>query len=295
VTKDETPVLLPHLYRQAASLAARYPYRVIHSHYWMSGWLGLYLAGRLGVPLVHTSHSLGVVKKSTGAPVKRERLEAERLILTFADLVVTTTEQEAATVRSVVPREKAGSRVRVVPAGVDTEIFNARDREAGRPPFLLFVGRPDKNKGLAVLLDAWRRLPERPLLYVVGRHRRWPEPQLVFTGPLEHRALARLYKTAAVTVVPSYHESFGLVAAEAMACGCPVVASDVGGLGEIVSHGRTGSPFQPATAAVCRNCWPGSWPTRSWPAAWARPPPKRPAGAFPGKASAGRRPAFTKN
>jgi len=245
VAKDEMPVLLPHLFRQVLSLAAKHDYQVIHTHYWMSGWLGLYLSKRLGLPLVHTSHSLGIVKERAGTPVNRERLEAERLILAFADNIVTTTDQEAAIVRSLIPRDKTGSRVKVIPAGVDTGLFNARERETRRPPFLLFVGRPEKNKGLDVLLEAWRRLPGRPELYVVGQHPRRYEPRLVFTGPLEHRALARLYKTAAVTVVPSFYESFGLVAAEAMSCACPVVASDVGGLGEIVIHGRTGLTFPP--------------------------------------------------
>ncbi len=245
VAKEEMPVLLPHLFHHVLALAGRYDYKVIHTHYWMSGWLGLYLSNRLGLPLVHTSHSLGVVKERAGTPVNRERLEAERLILSFADGIVTTTEQEAGIVGSLVPGDQSGSRVEVIPAGVDAGLFNPRARESRRPPFLLFVGRPEKNKGLDVLLRAWRRLAERPELYVVGQHRRRPEPGLVCTGPLEHRDLARLYKTAAVTVVPSFYESFGLVAAEAMSCGCPVIASDVGGLGEIVVHGQTGLTFPP--------------------------------------------------
>lgn len=250
VAKDEMPVLLPQLFRHVLSLATKYDYRVIHTHYWMSGWLGLYLSNRLDLPLVHTSHSLGAVKQRAGIPVNRERLEAERLILAFAGLIITTTNQEAGIVRSLIPREKAGSRIKVVPAGVDTGLFNPRERTVHRPPFILFVGRPEKNKGLAVLLEAWRRLPIRPDLFVVGQHGPWREPQLVFTGPLEHRALARMYKRAAVTVVPSFYESFGLVAAEAMACGCPVIASDVGGLGEIVVHGQTGLTFPPGDS--CR-------------------------------------------
>lgn len=268
-------------------------YAVIHSNYWLSGWAGLQLQNGLGIPRIHTSHSLGVVRQQAMENDSREsaplRLAAERCLLQKSDGVIATTplERDILTDSYAVPP----GRISVLPCGVDTEVFHPApgmpDSEGdGGKKTILFVGRFEENKGLEVLLNAVALLKSsaRPtpgfrlviaggdrlglpaaalssekkrclqLIRDLGLHRgdsdaHHHEPgarRLVsFVGPQTHQQLSGLFARAWVTVVPSYYESFGLVALEAMACGCPVIASRTGGLKQIVINGKTGLHAEP--------------------------------------------------
>ncbi len=240
-------------------------YDLVHAHYWLSGLVGLELKRAWNVPLVAMFHTLALVKHQArvGEDEPPERVEAEARIIAGADAVVAATEQE----KSLLARlyGAPAHRVAVIPCGVDLRLFRPRDPRLARrrlalPPdkrLILYVGRLDPLKGLDLLLRALARLEDRGNveLVVVGGDRRPTaerrrleslarelglEGTVRFVGPVAHAQLPWYFSAAAVTVVPSYHESFGLVALESLACGTPVIAARVGGLARTVVDGLNG-------------------------------------------------------
>jgi D-inositol-3-phosphate glycosyltransferase len=236
---------------------------LIHAHYWLSGWVGRRVARSWGLPLVQTFHTLGVLKNATLAPGDRPepplRLHAERRVATEADRVLVLTCGEASLLHRTYGL--SGSRLTVVPAGVDLDRF-APAPDAGRvpgPPRLLFVGRLQPLKGpdvaIRTLAEVRRTLPAARLRIVGGA-----SGGTDLAGPSEleqlatelgvadaidlepalpQAALVERYREADVLLVPSRSETFGLVALEAQACGTPVVAADVPGLEAVVGEGGT--------------------------------------------------------
>ena len=248
-------------------------HRYVHSHYWLSGWVGARLGELWRAPHVTTFHTLGQVKNRanqgaggrSGQLETDRRIEIERRVIRRADAIVASTEHERAALV-----EQYGARresVAIIPPGADLATFEPVPREWARAELgldgevLLFVGRIDPVKGLDTLLEAVRLLRHRPTLklLVIGgskpgaRHvdaDEWDLRELAtelgidgrieWLGPVEQEQLALYYSAADVTVVPSRYESFGLVALEALACGACVVASRVGGLPTIVRDGENG-------------------------------------------------------
>jgi D-inositol-3-phosphate glycosyltransferase len=248
-------------------------YDLIHSHYWLSGQVAWLAKDRWGVPLVHSAHTLARVKNLSLAdgdrPEPRARIIGEDQVIAEADSLVANTPDEAAQLIGLYDADP--ERVTTVAPGVDLARFIPGDRRAARRRFglrpdadvLLFVGRIQPLKAPDVLLHAAARMiaadpARRERLTVVvcggpsGTGLEEPEQlqrlaaslgiaDLVrFIPPLPPDELAQLYRAADVTVVPSYSESFGLVAVESQACGTPVVAASVGGLVTAVSDGRSG-------------------------------------------------------
>jgi D-inositol-3-phosphate glycosyltransferase len=248
-------------------------YDVVHSHYWLSGQVGWLARDRWGVPLVHSAHTLAKVKNAALAhgdvPEPHTRVIGEQQVVDEADRLVANTSVETAQLVELYGADPA--RTATISPGVDLELFTPGSRDAARTTLglpldavvLAFIGRIQPLKGPDVLLRAaaemMRRAPElREKLRVLvvggpsGTGLAEPTslqqlaaeleilPQVVFAPPQGGSALAEVYRAADVVAVPSYSESFGLVALEAQACGTPVVAAGVGGLPVAVADGVSG-------------------------------------------------------
>ncbi len=255
--------------------AARPPgwYDLVHSHYWLSGQVAWLAAERWDVPLVHTMHTMAKVKNLTLAdgdsPEPTARAIGEAQVVAAADRLVANTDEEA---RQLVELYDADpDQVAVVPPGVDLDLFCPGPQVVARRALdvpddaflLLFVGRIQPLKAPDVLLRAAARLisldpalRERLVVAVVGgpSGSGLARPEALqslavelgiedlvrFVPPVAQQLLPQWYRAADLTVVPSYSESFGLVAIESQACGTPVVAAAVGGLRTAVSDGVSG-------------------------------------------------------
>jgi D-inositol-3-phosphate glycosyltransferase len=274
--KDDLPGQLCAFTAGVMRTEARRPlgwYDLVHSHYWLSGQVGWLAAERWQVPLVHSMHTMARVKNhalATGdSPEPPGREIGEAQVVEAADRLVANTDDEA---RSLVELYDAQpDKVVVVPPGVDLDVFRPADQAAARAGHglpsdalvLLFVGRIQPLKAPDLLLRAAADLvQERPdlrdrlVLAVLGGPSgtglRSPESlqrlaaelgleaNVRFAPPVTRTELAGWYAAADLVAVPSYSESFGLVAVEAQACGTPVVAAGVGGLRTAVADGVSG-------------------------------------------------------
>jgi D-inositol-3-phosphate glycosyltransferase len=246
---------------------------IVHSHYWLSGRCGVRLKDSLGIPLVNSFHTLGKVKDAartdSESPSSTDRLITEQEVIARSDCVIASTPYEFDDLL-----EHYGAspeRLCVSPPGVDHDIFRPGDKEQarqrlgfGEEQIVMFAGRVQAHKGTDVAVQALAHLTERDtgesahtVLHIIGGSsgqegdeelvrchdtivRNGLEGRVRFFDPLPHHQLADHYRAADVLIVPSRSESFGLVAAEAQACGTPVVASNTGGLPYVVSASESG-------------------------------------------------------
>ena len=239
-------------------------YDLVFSHYWLSGLVGQNLQRRWRVPHVVMFHTLGAVKNAIGIGEgdPELRIASEKELIDSCQCII------AATHRSREEHKRyygaAPGKVSVVPCGVNMKLFQPVAPSLAREKLglsdekvLLFVGRIDPLKGADRLLDAIPYLKkfESVRLIIIGgdeSSRREIEKlrqrcaelgisdKVTFQGTVKQAELPGFYSAADVCVVPSYYESFGLVPLEALACGTPVVAADIGDVKNIIRPGKTG-------------------------------------------------------
>ena len=274
LTKEQLPAHISGLSKEFLRLLKDEKYDAIHSHYWISGKVAMPAAKELGIPLVHTMHTMARVKNLNLAegetPEPMIRVQGETQVVAAADALVANTDAEAASLVSLY--DACPDIVHVVSPGVDLYTFTpGQGRSAARTTVGLpqealvisFVGRIQPHKGPEVLIRATSELVKHsPLL----RHKlivniiggasganteevdrlkelaTWLaiDDVVRFSPPVPRADLAQWYRAADLVVVPSYSESFGLVALESQACGTPVVATAVGGLRTAVADGISG-------------------------------------------------------
>jgi D-inositol-3-phosphate glycosyltransferase len=274
LTKEQLPAHIAGLSKEFLRIVKDEKYDAIHSHYWISGKVAMPVAKALGIPLVHTMHTMARVKNLNLAegesPEPMIRVQGETQVVAAANALVANTDAEAASLVSLY--DACPDIVHVVSPGVDLYTFTpGQGRSAARvivdvPQDSLvvsFVGRIQPHKGPEVLIRATSELVKHsPLM----RHKlivniiggasganteevdrlkeltTWLgiDDVVRFAPPVARGDLAQWYRAADLVVVPSYSESFGLVALEAQACGTPVVATAVGGLRTAVADGISG-------------------------------------------------------
>ncbi len=277
VTKDELPsqicALMSSYLRHELQKPPGY-YDLLHSHYWISGQLGWLVSERYGIPLVHTMHTMAKVKNQSLAegesPEPQTRAIGEEQVVQASAALIANTASEAASLVSLY--DACPDNVHVVSPGVDLRTYkvNGGKRSAREKLnisqdqlMLLFVGRIQPHKGPEVLIRAVAEmLQHTPMLrcklraVIMGgpSGNGSSEPERLealakflgvtdvvqFVPPVPHEELSDWYRSADLVCVPSYSESFGLVALEAQACGTPVVATAVGGLRAAVADGISG-------------------------------------------------------
>jgi D-inositol-3-phosphate glycosyltransferase len=272
VAKDD---LVEHMDEFAAALRHRWARSrpdIVHSHFWMSGKAALRAAHPLGVPVAHTFHALGAVKRRhQGArdTSPADRLDEERRVAAGVDRIVATCTDEVFELRRL---GADPDRVTIVPCGVDLDQFRPRGHVERRGPRhrLVTVGRLVERKGIADVVAALGGLGDAELVVAGGPHPddldsdehvarlRWAarrhgvEARVDLRGRVPRPAVASLLRSADVVVCAPWYEPFGMVPLEAMACGVPVVASAVGGLVDTVVDGVTGLHVPPRRPAQLR-------------------------------------------
>jgi D-inositol-3-phosphate glycosyltransferase len=270
-------------------------YDLIHSHYWLSGWLGRCVQRSWDVPHIMMFHTLGAVKNAIGMGEDEPELRiwAEKQLAKDCHRIIAATEGE----KEDLIRYCGASpeTISVIPCGVNLDLFQPVDKEVARRQLgldsdgiILFVGRIDPLKGIDRLLMAMTYLERRQgaRLVIVGgdddseaelerlrglTRELHIQDSVTFAGPVGHEELPSYYSAAQVCVIPSYHETFGLVALESLACGTPVVAAAVGGIEAVVRQDETGyvvrdnTPLRLADsiAAVLSKPEDGGWSVSS--------------------------------
>jgi D-inositol-3-phosphate glycosyltransferase len=274
LTKEQLPIHISGLSQEFARIMRTENYDVIHSHYWLSGKVAMPAAKELGIPLVHTMHTMARVKNLNLAegetPEPMIRVQGETQVVAAANALIANTDAEGASLVSLY--DACPDIVHVVSPGVDLFTFTPGESRStaremvGLPQDALvvsFVGRIQPHKGPEVLIRATSELVKHsPLLRhklivnVVGgasganteevdrlkELATWLgiDDVVRFAPPVPRAELPQWYRAADLVIVPSYSESFGLVALEAQACGTPVVATAVGGLRTAVADGISG-------------------------------------------------------
>lgn len=279
VPKEELPALVPH-FVTALHTWGMTNFDVIHAHYWLSAAATHQLTQHHPIPWAATMHTLAAVKNTQLAtgdqPEPTVRINGEHTALSGANLVFANTPDEAFDISHHygIPNE----RIRVVTPGVNTDTFYPTDQARrhqlrtqlginNNQRLVLFVGRIQALKGPDTLIEATARITQQDphahdwlrvminggssgsgpitletLQHLATQHHLTDphHPVVTFGDPVTRTELANLYRAADVVAVPSHHETFGLVAAEAQACGTPVIATKRGGLRFSVAHGHTG-------------------------------------------------------
>lgn len=280
---------LPEFTRNVTAFATsqQLHYSLIHSHYWLSGEAALSLRQAWDLPIVNMFHTLGTMKNSVARSVEeaetKQRVAIERRLMQEVEVVVAATPLDRA--QMVWHYGADASRIQIIPCGVDHELFAPQAQPIARQQLglnaddrlIVCVGRMEPLKGMDILIQALALLTQRmPALHgklkvlLIGgenetnshnwnteqhrlddmRQQLGLQKQVIFLGTQPQERLSTYYAAADLVAAPSFYESFGLAALEAMACGKPVIASNVGGLGWTIEAGRNGLLVPPGDSAA---------------------------------------------
>ena len=259
-----------HMSIAGRELVERLDFDLVHGHDWLVARACARLAERAGVPYLTTIHATeygrhqGWVKKH---PQRYIHL-TERWMARRADAVIVCSHYMRGHVADIYGIDEA--RVTVIPNGIDPgDLRTVDDLDALRARFaapdeklVLLIGRLVYEKGFQLALDALPGIIERVggvrfLVAGSGTHEAELRKQAARLGLMEHGTflgwigddvLHSLYRIADLCVVPSIYEPFGIVALEAMVCGCPCIVADTGGLREVVPNPKVGLRFRPSDA-----------------------------------------------
>jgi len=244
-------------------------YNLVHSHYWLSNYPGITLSKSWSVPLVSTFHTLAKLKLRAKAEEMESirRIESETDAVLRSDGIVVSTDSEVLDINQLyVKSDKTfdDSKIKVITPGVNLQVFQPGNRSKAKEKLslssgkmVLYAGRVEPLKGIDIAINAISKLELNEVvdLIVVGGDSTSDTivaelkelarsfgiyKQVKFVGSVRQSLLAEFYRAADALIFPSYYESFGLVALEAMASGTPVVASRVGGLPQLIKNGETG-------------------------------------------------------
>jgi len=254
-------------------------YDLVYSHYWLSGVVGEWLKYRIDLPLVHTYHTLAFLKgRALGSHEHGERIEVERRLALNAEMIISTSAEEKESL--IVETGTSPENIRVIYPGINKKMFfPSWDKKilseigcAENDRILLYVGRIEPVKGLMSVIEAIEILKNknsdfsrRLKLIVIGggeKNRDFEknrevlrieravkskslEKNIMFLGSKKQDQLKKFYSAADALIVPSLYESFGLVVLEALACGTPILVSQIGKMKTIVEEGMNGFCFQP--------------------------------------------------
>ncbi len=287
IPKEEIYEVLPELAANMVEFirGQRLDYDLFHGHYVDAGIVTLEVAQKLDRPAFFTAHSLGAWKREQmgGDPEEMERrfnfnhrTSEELRIFKSVRAQTVTTDLQLEKIAELYGY--SADNIHVIPPGVDVDLFqplrpDEHERETGLPtPYILCLSRIDTNKGHDFLLHAFelvrRAVPGVHLVIAGGS----PQPEEREQGVLEmmdaiidqkglrdlvrhipghvdRQTLASYYRRAALFVLPSLFEPFGMTALEAMACGTPVVASRLGGIRSVIESGVNGLLIDPSDAA----------------------------------------------
>lgn len=246
-------------------------YRLIHTNYWLSAWVGMELKKVQSLKHIHTYHSLGAVEYSYEqdlSNIAQTRLAIEKACLETADLTVATCPQQKRYLRELVSDR---GNVEIISCGTDPELFGSVTYSQARTELqiesdtfnVLYVGKLNRISGIKTLIKAiskpqLRSMPDLRLTLIDNSPSSDPLPRkriekltqdlavdniTTFVGGLNREELAVYYAAADVCVVPSQYDPAGMVAIEAMASGTAVIASNLGGLKYVVQPEKTGLLF----------------------------------------------------
>ncbi len=239
-------------------------YDLIHSHYWLSGWIGKWMQRWWDIPHITMLHTLGAVKNAIGIGMNEPdlRINSEKALVRDCNRIIAPTEREKEYL--IHYYDASPKAITVIPCGVNLELFRSVEKEIARnylgldgKGIILFVGRIVPLKGIDKLLMAMPYLEngQRLKLLVIGGDEYCQDEMkrlkslaqslqihdsVSFLGLVKQEELPYFYSAADLCVLPSYYESFGLVALESLACGTPVVVTKVGGLESVIRQGDTG-------------------------------------------------------
>lgn len=278
--KQDLFPLLPHIFKILEDYTSKEKlrYDIVHSHYWLSGCLGSMIQEKWHIPHVIMFHTLGLMKTPI-APEEREaqqRISQEKKLVIQSQKIIAPTHQEKKNLIDFYNTNP--DKIDIIPGGVNLDLFQiGRNRDAWKAihidcdePLLLFVGRFAVEKGISFLFEAIQLLHKKKTLQLMviggdGNHdprqqeladyaaQLQIEKQVYFVGRVDHQQLPLYYNAADLVVMPSLYESFGLVCLEALACGTPVVSTQVGIMPSILdgkSNGTTISEPSPNSLAT---------------------------------------------